>query len=173
MGESSSGKSTLLGVLKSGEKDNGKGYARGKVLTHKHEIMSGTTQSRSHHVIGFDAKGNLYNKNCMMSMEKWLDNANKLLTFIDVGGHRKAEKQVVSTLCSFFPEYALWVASAVDKKCSSASIELAAIFGLPLIVVVTHLDLVDKEKEVEAVLRVKEELKKFFPDKTPCLVREM
>ena len=36
LGESSSGKSTLLGVLKSGEKDNGKGYARGKVLTHKH-----------------------------------------------------------------------------------------------------------------------------------------
>ena len=103
LGESGSGKSTLLGVLKSGEKDNGKGYARGKVLTHKHEIMSGTTQSRSHHVIGFDTKGNLYNKNCMMSMEKWLDNANKLLTFIDIGGHRKAEKQVVSTLCSFFP----------------------------------------------------------------------
>ena len=63
--------------------------------------------------------------------------------------------------------------SAVDKKCSSASIDLAAIFGLPLIVVMTHLDLVDKQKEVEAVLKVKEELKKFFPDKTPCLVREM
>lgn len=52
--------------------------------------MSGTTQSRSHHVIGFDAQGCLYNQKTMMSIEKWLDDSNKLLTFIDVGGHRKA-----------------------------------------------------------------------------------
>ena len=27
--------------------------------------------------------------------------------------------------------------------------------------------------ELEAILMIKEELKKFFPDKTPCVVREM
>jgi GTPase len=90
LGESGSGKSTLLGVLKSGEMDNGKGSARGNVLTHKHEFMTGSTQSRSHHVIGFDSQGRLYNQKTMMSIEKWLDDSNKLLTFIDVGGHRKA-----------------------------------------------------------------------------------
>lgn len=146
LGESGSGKSTLLGVLKSGEKDNGKGSARGKVHTHKHEIISGTTQSRSHHVIGFDAEGRLYNQKTMMSLEKWLDDSNKILTFIDVGGHRKAEKQLVSSLCSFFPEYALWVVSGLCKTPSSANtLELANIFGLPLIVVITHLDQMNKD----------------------------
>ena len=66
-GESGSGKSTLLGVLKSGEKDDGKGMARCKVFTHKHEFLSGTTQSRSHHVIGFDSQGRLNNHNNLMS----------------------------------------------------------------------------------------------------------
>ena len=34
--------------------------------------MSGITQTTSHHVIGFDSKGKLYNNNSMMSMESWL-----------------------------------------------------------------------------------------------------
>lgn len=104
----------MLGVLKSGEKDDGKGTARLKVFTHKHEFLSGTTQSKSHHMIGFDSSGRIYNQS-LMSVEKWLDNANKILAFIDVGGHRKAQKQVVASLCSFFPEYALWVVSGISN----------------------------------------------------------
>ena len=41
-----------------------------------------------------------------------LNESTKVLTLIDVGGHKKAEKQVVSSLCSFFPEYAIMVISA-------------------------------------------------------------
>jgi elongation factor 1-alpha len=68
LGESGSGKSTLLGVLKSGERDNGKGHAREKVFTHKQEFMTGTTMSRSHHVIGFDSQGRPYSQQSMMSI---------------------------------------------------------------------------------------------------------
>ena len=71
-GEPGSGKSTLLGVLTTGEPDDGKGYTRTKVFTHKHELMSGTTQTKTYHAIGFDSKGRLYNHNSMMSMESWL-----------------------------------------------------------------------------------------------------
>ena len=110
-----SGKSTLLGVLKGGEKDDGKGKCRTMVFTHKHELMSGSTMTKSHHVIGFDSAGNLYNQDSQMSSETWLDNANKILSFIDVGGHKKAQKQIVSSLCSFFPEYGLWVLSGKSK----------------------------------------------------------
>jgi hypothetical protein len=39
----------------------------------------------------------------MLSLEKWFDNVNKILSFIDVGGHKKAEKQLIASLCSFFP----------------------------------------------------------------------
>jgi len=122
LGDPGSGKSTLLGVLKSGENDNGKGSARGSVLTHKHEIMTGATRCTSHHVIAFDSKGEVYNeaKN-RMPLETWLDDSNKLLTFIDVGGDKKSEKQLVSSLCSFFPEYVLWVVNGLCKTPGSAS----------------------------------------------------
>ena len=56
-----------------------------------------------------------------MPLETWLDDSNKLLTFIDVGGDKKSEKQLVSSLCSFFPEYALWVVSGLCKTPGSAS----------------------------------------------------
>lgn len=108
--------------------------------------MSGITQSKSHHVIAFDSKGRLYNHKSMMSIETWLENSNKVLSFIDVGGHK--EKQVVESLCSFFPEYALWVVSGESKNLSTNTIELANIFKLPLIVVITHLDRLDKAKEM-------------------------
>lgn len=171
MGEPGSGKSTLLGMIKSGEKDNGQGYARTKVFQHKDEFMSGITQSKSHHVIAFDSKGKLFNHKSMMSIENWLENSSKLLSFIDVGGHK--EKQVVESLCSFFPEYALWVVSGENKNISTNTIELARLFNLPLIVVITHLDRLDKEKEMEAVLRIKKVLKEQYLNKTPHVVREM
>ena len=37
------GKSSLIGVLTKGFLDDGRGYARGKVLKHKHELDSGRT----------------------------------------------------------------------------------------------------------------------------------
>jgi len=104
--------------------------------------MSRITQTKSHHIIAFDSKGKLFNHRSMMSIESWLENSSKVLSFIDVGGHK--EKQVVSSLCSFFPEYALWVVSGINKTVNTSCIELAKIFHLPLIVVITHLDKLDK-----------------------------
>lgn len=94
-----------------------------------------------------------------------------MLSFIDVGGHK--EKQVVESLCSFFPEYALWVVSGENKNLSTNTIELANIFKLPLIVVITHLDRLDKSQEMDAVLRVKKVLKELYPYKTACVIKEM
>ena len=39
------GKSSLIGVLTSGELDNGRGHARNKILKHPHEIESGRTSN--------------------------------------------------------------------------------------------------------------------------------
>ena len=39
------GKSSLIGVLTSGELDNGRGQARSKILIHKHELDSGRTSN--------------------------------------------------------------------------------------------------------------------------------
>jgi GTPase len=47
LGGEGAGKSTLIGVLISGIKDNGRGMARTNVFRHKHEIMDGRTSSVS------------------------------------------------------------------------------------------------------------------------------
>lgn len=47
-GESLHGKSTLLGVLKTGEMDDGKGKARQQVFTTEKELVTGVTQSINH-----------------------------------------------------------------------------------------------------------------------------
>ena len=47
LGSEGAGKSTLIGVLTSGKRDNGKGGARTNVFRHKHEILDGRTSSIS------------------------------------------------------------------------------------------------------------------------------
>jgi len=45
LGAESAGKSTLVGALLSGKKDNGKGILRPYANIHKHELMDGRTSS--------------------------------------------------------------------------------------------------------------------------------
>ena len=56
-GDLNSGKSTMIGVLSTGRLDNGKGLARMQVLTHNHEMESGTTSCISHHSLHFNKDG--------------------------------------------------------------------------------------------------------------------
>lgn len=50
-GKAGTGKSTLIGVLQSRKADNGRGSSRISTLRHRHELLSGVTQSRSYHYI--------------------------------------------------------------------------------------------------------------------------
>lgn len=61
LGESGSGKTSLLGVLSTGQLDNGQGLARMKFLKNRSEITSGKTERVSHTVIGFDSEGKIMN----------------------------------------------------------------------------------------------------------------
>lgn len=56
-GDVDSGKSTFIGVLCSGQNDNGRGLARTRVFTHNHEVESGRTSCISHHILNFDKDG--------------------------------------------------------------------------------------------------------------------
>lgn len=57
LGMMDSGKSTIVGVLSSGELDNGRGKARLNLFRHPHEIQSGRTSSISREMIGFTTGG--------------------------------------------------------------------------------------------------------------------
>lgn len=89
-GESSHGKSTLLGVLKTGIWDDGSGKARMQVFTSHKELVMGSTQSINHEVIAFDSNGKILNQLALASWESVISLSTKILTVIDVGGHKKA-----------------------------------------------------------------------------------
>lgn len=91
LGGVDAGKSTMLGVLTAGELDNGRGRARLNMFRHMHEIQTGRTSAISHELLGFDSCGNIinYKYNEMMTAEEIGERSSKLISFIDLAGHRK------------------------------------------------------------------------------------
>ena len=65
----------------------------------------------------------------------------------------------MSSLCSFFPEYAIMVISAEAPMLPPEQIQLATIFNIPIIIVITHIDKVSENELKEAILSTKLALK--------------
>ena len=61
IGDTNSGKSTLVGVIASGALDDGSGTVRQSVFNHKHELQSGKTSSVCDRVVGFGKDGIIVN----------------------------------------------------------------------------------------------------------------
>jgi GTPase len=106
-----SGKSTLVGVLTSGELDNGRGSSMMRVCAHMHDLLKGSTSSVNSHVIGFSAEGKLVNRESLVStLESVVLESSKLVSLIDTSGSKVS--QLISSLHAFNPEYAFLVVSA-------------------------------------------------------------
>ncbi|KAL1399379.1 hypothetical protein pipiens_020051, partial [Culex pipiens pipiens] len=146
LGGADAGKSTLLGVLTQGEYDNGRGRARLNMFRHMHEIQTGRTSCISHETLGFDQQGNVinYKYNELMTAEEISDLSTKLVTFMDLAGHRRYLKTTVQALSGYAPHHALIVVGA-GSQISNMTKEHLAIAGaldLSFSVVVTKVDLV-------------------------------
>jgi elongation factor 1-alpha len=90
-GSIDAGKSTSLGCLISGEKDNGRGKSRLNVLSNKDEILTGRTMVLSHHILGLDSSGNPC-RNINYSWEDITSRSSKIIKFLDLAGHEKYSK---------------------------------------------------------------------------------
>jgi elongation factor 1-alpha len=115
--------STLIGVLTSGELDDGNGKARNLVANHKHEIDSGKTSSIS-------------TKTLKLSN-------NKAITFIDLCGHEKYFKTTSFGLSAHFPDYAFIIVSANRGvlPMTRQHFRLILSFNIPAIFIITHIDI--------------------------------
>ena len=115
LGCEAAGKSTLIGVLISGQKDDGKGLARVHVHKHYAEILDGKTTSMYQHILGFNSSGEVTNlsKFGNMSWPQIMEDSSKVINFIDVGGNERYAKTLVRGLCVNFPDYALIVVDAL------------------------------------------------------------
>jgi elongation factor 1-alpha len=124
-GNVDSGKSTLIGVLSKNILDDGRGFARSKILKNKHERETGRTSSITYSQIEYD-------------LEK-----KKILTLIDLAGHEKYLKTTMLGLTGLYPDYGIVVVGANMgiNKMTKEHLGIMLYLKIPIIVVITKIDI--------------------------------
>ncbi|KAL8975029.1 MAG: hypothetical protein Q9197_000725 [Variospora fuerteventurae] len=177
-GNTTSGKSSLLGTLSTSTLDNGRGKSRLSLLKHRHEIASGVTSSVTGSLIGYHDGNTLGGDRSPVhvinyasgNISSWTDihsasDPGRLVLLNDSAGHPRFRRTTVRGLVSWAPHWTIFciaadndedtrgkagaTASAGDilgSTCAEidlakAHLELCLLLGLPLIVVITKLDL--------------------------------
>ncbi|KHJ92862.1 elongation factor Tu GTP binding domain protein [Oesophagostomum dentatum] len=147
LGGADVGKSTLCGVMTQGVLDDGNGKTRLNLFRFPHEVRSGKTSSVCLDVIGFDYRGKLVNY-AQNSLEELVEKSKKLVTLIDLAGDSKYLKTTIHGLSGYKPHFACLLVAA-DSGPTSATKEhlgLAAALNIPIFVIITKWDLVEKDQ---------------------------
>jgi elongation factor 1-alpha len=152
IGNVDAGKSTLIGTLKSGILDNGRGQSRLLVTKHQYEIDSGRTSTITTHMVGYKEDGtpvrslaNQISTNARVQLRSEVDvvsEAHNILSLVDLAGHEKYLKTTIHGISSGMIDYALVLVNANDgpNHMTRHHISLAVAFGIPIIVVLTKTD---------------------------------
>jgi elongation factor 1-alpha len=147
-GQADHGKTTTVGVLVTGEKDDGDGSVMGKIARYKHEVIMRRTSSVAERVMGFDEEGTVVNyllPSPLDEAEVYL-NSCKLVSFVDIGGHERYLRTAVRGLLSYNPDYVMLVVAgnAGVSTMTREHLGIALSFKIPIFVVVTKADLAPK-----------------------------
>ncbi|KAL7637200.1 UNVERIFIED_CONTAM: hypothetical protein RMT77_011912 [Armadillidium vulgare] len=176
VGNSDVGKSTLLGVLTRGELDNGRGCARLNVFRHRHEVYSGKTSSISLQIMGFDAEGHVIDQTCTRSRdyddEDICKKSSKIVNFIDLAGDQKYIHTTAFGLSGYSPHYAVLVVSAFSgvAPMTEEHISLALAFDVPIIIVVTKIDIANVYQIDNTVMDIQNVLTQPGRKRIPFLI---
>lgn len=132
MGNVDAGKSSLIGVLKSGVLDDGRGSSRQLVMKHRHELETGRTTSPTSHNVGFDENGNCTDPN----------DATRTVTLVDMAGHEKYLKNTIQGVSQGMVDYALVLVNARQEPTHMTMhhINLASTLGIPFAIALTKVD---------------------------------
>jgi len=139
-GNVDSGKSTLAGVIVNNLLDDGKGLCRNLVMRNKHELESGRTSN-----ISFN------------NVTKIIKEKRKIISLIDLAGHEKYFKTTMSGITGLFIDYGLILVSA-NMGITKMTKEHLALFlyqKIPIIVIVTKIDLAPKHIKNMTVNKIK------------------
>ena len=153
-GSVDSGKTSLLGVLLTGQNDDGRGTARLNVFNFQHEVKTGRTSSVAQHILGFDDKGNPVNYDNSLGHKKgWTEivsASSKVVTLFDLCGHEKYLKTTILGLTSQFPDvvFILVGGNMGLSKMSKEHIFLCLSLHIPFIVIITKIDICKDRKNV-------------------------
>lgn len=170
-GPSTAGKSSLLGTLSSSSFDNGRGKSRLSLLKHRHEISSGITSSVAQELLGYAASetgGPVDVINYASgNVAGWDDihvasNGGRLAFVSDLPGSVRYSKSTLRGLVSWAPHYVVLCIPAdsgdenaqasgsdsadqvADINLSLSYLELCLKLEVPILVVITKLDLASR-----------------------------
>jgi elongation factor 1-alpha len=126
-GSIDSGKSSWVGVMFSGELDNGNGLARNHVAKHKHEIDSGKTSDISTRVVKM---GN-----------------GKAVTLVDLCGHERYLGTTTFGITGHYPDYAVVIVAANRGILKMTKEHLGILFHMqiPIVILITRVDLLQED----------------------------
>lgn len=175
MGSVDAGKSSLIGVLTQGELDNGRGRARLQMFRHYHEIKSGRTSCISHELLGFDDDGNVinYKHNEMMTAEEISELSTKLISFMDLAGHRRYMRTTIQAVSGYAPHFiALVVASGNLNQMTIENLQIIKAFKIPFFVILTKIDLVAPD-DAGTLKQLNQLLNEVDKLKTPLVIGSM
>jgi len=122
-GSADSGKSTFIGVLTTGELDNGDGSARLEIARHQHEIKSKKTSS--------------------ISTKTILTQNKKAVTLIDLCGQEKYFKTTAYGISGHFPDYSFLIVGANKGilPMTKQHVTILMSNNIPIIIVMTRYDI--------------------------------
>lgn len=151
IGNVDSGKSTLVGCLTKGIKDDGRGYARKFVFNYQHETESGRTSSIAEEIMGFK-NGEIVP--CGRVNEKknvaWREIASKsdhVVTLLDLCGHEKYLKTTMYGVSALLPHYAVILigTNMGVQRMTKEHLGIVVSLGVPFFIVFTKIDIAPKE----------------------------
>ncbi len=168
-GRVSSGKSTLIGSIVTGQPDNGSGRARSFLLVHPQEITRGQTADIHLAFMGFAADGTRIHMSNPLSKEeaaRVLDKSSKILTFFDAPGHEEYSKTMIRSILGADAQYGMILVPAPDEAellideeirtgryrlddITREHMILMANQGIPFVIVISKID-----KAVEAAIEL-------------------
>eukprot|EP00053_Salpingoeca_punica_P018618 m.183160 g.183160 ORF g.183160 m.183160 type:complete len:792 (-) comp17469_c2_seq1:1185-3560(-) len=155
VGGDNAGKSSLLGVLTTGETDNGHGKARLNLFRHHHEIKSGLTSSISQDIVGFDERGARLHFNAC-SKEEFRARARKVVTFLDSPGHEKYMRTAVFGVSSQGIDCVAVTVSASSPDFATVKefVRMTRAFMLPTVFIVTKIDICTKQMLTDVLRQI-------------------
>lgn len=144
-GNVDSGKSTTIGVLTSGELDNGRGKTRTSIFNYPHERETGRSSSVSLEIMGYKSDGNVFipEKQQKKSWPNIIKNSSKIITFYDLCGHEKYLKTTIYGLSLSAPDFTLVMVGANMGITHMTKEHIFACMALkiPFIIIITKIDL--------------------------------
>ncbi|CAK7219021.1 hypothetical protein SBRCBS47491_003705 [Sporothrix bragantina] len=175
VGNVDAGKSSLLGVLVKGDLDDGRGKARVNLFRHKHEFETGRTSSVGMEILGFDTHGSVVASEVpgrKLSWEEIGKRSAKVITFTDLAGHERYLRTTMFGMMSTAPNYCLLMVAANNGLIgmSKEHLGIALALNVPIMVVITKIDICPPNILAETIKQIKGVLKSPGAKKIPIFI---